>query len=97
VETLPHATWDEAFDCAQPWKQIMLLANGDILPCCSEFARHMVVGNIQTMSIKEAWMSERQEAIRKSLKERRYERPCINCMGHRPKWDNAGGLDAAAR
>ena len=86
VETLPHVTAEEEFDCSQPWKQILVLANGDILPCCAEFGRHMVVGNIETGSIKEAWHSAKMNEIRRSIVERNYTRPCVNCMGHRPKW-----------
>lgn len=86
VESLPHATVEEEFDCSQPWKQILILANGDILPCCAEFGRHMVIGNVRTGSIKQAWHSDKINEIRRSLVERNYMRPCINCMGHRPKW-----------
>lgn len=96
VESLPHTVWDEEFDCAQPWKQIMILANGDILPCCSEFARHMVVSNVNSTSIREAWFSEKQAEVRRSLKQRDYKRPCINCMGHRPKWEEAIARQHAA-
>jgi radical SAM protein with 4Fe4S-binding SPASM domain len=89
VETLPHTTTEEIFDCSQPWKQILILANGDILPCCAEFGRHMVIGNVNSGSIKEAWHSAAMTEIRRSLIERNYTRPCINCMGHRPKWVTA--------
>lgn len=58
---------DRKFTCNAPWQQLVIRANGDILPCCSFYGTEMVVGNIKKDSIYDVWNSLRVKRIREEL------------------------------
>lgn len=88
VEKLPHDTAEEDFECSHPWKYIQILSNGDVLPCCDDFGRHLCIGNVNDMSIRQMWHSQKINQLRDSFNNKKYLKPCINCLGYRPKWVN---------
>lgn len=45
------------FRCAFPFKQLVIGANGDILPCCTFSGKLMPIGHIDSMTLAEAWRS----------------------------------------
>jgi len=64
------------WDCDQPWKRLSLLANGDIIPCCSFNGRSLKIGNAATDDVAEIWRGEVLDGLRISLQ--RDEIPTCN-------------------
>ncbi|MCX6259353.1 MAG: radical SAM protein [Bacteroidia bacterium] len=46
---------DDDFICPRLWQRIAICSNGDYLKCPSDFKKLEVLGNVATMSIKDAW------------------------------------------
>lgn len=58
---------DENFICSGPWQQIVIRANGDVLPCCSFYGMDLAVGNIKEENIYDIWNGEKMKKIREKL------------------------------
>lgn len=71
----------EPFHCQYPFQSTSVTANGDILPCCSFYAKHFVFGNIlKGDSIGDVFNSNRTERLRQSfLQKEGYDIVCKNC------------------
>ncbi|MFC1852405.1 SPASM domain-containing protein [candidate division CSSED10-310 bacterium] len=52
--------------CRSVWTDQMLhvLFNGDIIPCCMDWSREIVLGNVCQQSIEEIWTGERYTRFR---------------------------------
>lgn len=50
--------------CDFPFKQLVVDHEGNILPCCKLPGRQLKIGNIDSMSIQEAWQSEKMQELR---------------------------------
>ena len=50
--------------CSFPNKQLVVDSEGDILPCCKLYGKDLALGNIETMSLQQAWNSEKMIALR---------------------------------
>jgi radical SAM protein with 4Fe4S-binding SPASM domain len=61
------AILDSKFICNGPWQQLVIRANGDVLPCCSFYGTELVVGNIKHDLLYGIWHSSKMEKIRKEL------------------------------
>jgi radical SAM protein with 4Fe4S-binding SPASM domain len=70
-----------AAGCALPFYQMPVLFNGDVLLCCHDWNRAVVVGNARHSSLREIWNSARMNEIRRLLLRRLYERidSCREC------------------
>lgn len=57
------------FACAQLWQRLLVLADGDILPCCGAMLRGTekleVLGNVKDIGISQAWQSDKLNKFRK--------------------------------
>ena len=71
------------FTCNFSWQQIVIRANGDVLPCCSFYATGMVVGNIKDSSIYNIWNGSQMKKIREELLKNnfRFSPACEKCAG----------------
>ena len=67
--------------CTQIFKSMMINANGEVVPCCVDFKRVNVIGNINTESLSEIWNGNIENEIRiKHLSGKGGEmRPCNSC------------------
>jgi radical SAM protein with 4Fe4S-binding SPASM domain len=76
----------EPFFCHYPFQNMAITARGEILPCCSFYAKHLVLGNIlQGDSIFDAFASPRAEALRRSFTEMQdHDIVCRNCRFQPP-------------
>lgn len=85
IETLPDFE-TEAFHCNYPFQSIAVTANGNIQPCCSFYAKHLVFGNVlQGNTIGEVFQGERQELLRKSFRDGKlFNVVCKNCKKSPP-------------
>ncbi len=69
TETLKplKAKVDRSFICNMPWQQLVIRANGDVLPCCSFYGIGLVIGNIKNFTLYNIWHGEKIQRIRKEL------------------------------
>lgn len=76
----------EPFFCHYPFQNMAITAKGEILPCCSFYAKHLVLGNvIDGDSIFTAFASEKAERLRRSFTEKRdFDIVCRNCRFQPP-------------
>lgn len=58
---------DKNFICNAPWQQLVIRANGDVLPCCSFYGTGLVIGNIKNSSLYDIWHSDKIQKIKKEL------------------------------
>lgn len=68
--------------CDFPFKQLVIDHEGNILPCCKLPGRKLKIGNIETMSIQDAWQSESMKSLRSQHSERLAELNsiCRSCL-----------------
>tara|TARA_Y100000310_G_C20506404_1_gene726610 strand:- start:57 stop:1013 length:957 start_codon:yes stop_codon:yes gene_type:complete len=68
--------------CSFPFKQLVVDHEGDILPCCKMGGKKLALGNIENMTLKGAWDSDRMKALQLMHKEIRWrENPvCTRCI-----------------
>lgn len=67
------------YKCAYPFRTMLIDCDGVIYPCCTEYGYKMPVGNIENMSIKEAWNSDYMDKLRKSILDGNLCAVCRNC------------------
>lgn len=75
-----YVAYHQNVHCHHPFGYLSVWANGDIAPCCSFYAKNLVIGNIREMSIQEAWLGERMANLRAQFKERRLNLACATCL-----------------
>jgi len=61
------------FRCSFPFKQLVINHQGDILPCCTMHGLKMIIGNVCTMTMYEAWNSFRMKTLREIHRTGRYD------------------------
>ncbi|HDP35212.1 MAG TPA: radical SAM protein [Candidatus Hydrogenedentes bacterium] len=54
-------------DCVRLLKNAYILFNGDMILCCTDYYKTMVLGNVAESSIAEVWNSERATTIRRDF------------------------------
>lgn len=66
--------------CILPYKQMVIRPDGKISLCCSDPYGTNTMADVNKMSLKEAWYSERYKSVRKSLRKgRKYINRCRYC------------------
>jgi len=68
--------------CDLPFKQLVIDDDGEILPCCKLAGKKLPIGNIDTMTLQQAWDSSKMKHLRRihSTKEWQNHDICRNCM-----------------
>lgn len=68
--------------CAQPWQRMMVSPNGEVLPCCADWNKEWVIGDVKTQSLKEIWTGAKMEALRQVQRDMRLDdvSPCKMCF-----------------
>jgi len=61
------------FHCSFPFKQLVINHRGDILPCCTMHGLNLRIGNIRTMTLRQAWNSQRITDLRDLHRSGRYD------------------------
>jgi len=76
--------------CTQIFKSMMINANGEVVPCCVDFKRINVIGNITTQSLSSIWNGNIENEIRiKHLSGKGSTiRPCNSCEYYYSDIDN---------
>ena len=52
-------------NCTRLYKQAYILFNGDMVLCCTDYERKVVLGNVAETSIEEVWNSKKAQGIRR--------------------------------
>jgi len=52
--------------CSFPNKQLVVDSEGDILPCCKLYGKELVIGNIENLTLQQAWTHPKMNALRKA-------------------------------
>lgn len=71
--------YDVNYQCAYPFRTMLIDCDGVIYPCCTEYGYKMPIGNIESMGIEEAWNSEKMKALRSSMLNGDLCAICRNC------------------
>lgn len=67
--------------CRRIWHMSNIFSNGDVVPCCYDFASGMKVGNVFENPFTEIWNSENYRSLRKLIYHQRESIPkCNDCI-----------------
>lgn len=66
--------------CYQPFSEIQILCNGDVIPCCRLREKNIITGNILQTPLKEIWNNPVFVYFRKQLKDQRKKPSCSVCL-----------------
>ena len=71
------------FFCRSPFRRMTIRVNGDIAVCCGQRLPEKLLGNVNWMSLEEAWNSKKFKNIRKLAKENKLHLVdiCKTCPG----------------
>ena len=74
------------FVCHRLWHRMMVMADGTVPMCNSDFLKDEIMGNVNNQTVEEIWNSEQFERVRKlNLEKKRLElAPCSKC-----NWGNS--------
>ena len=79
--------------CDNVISTITVRSDGNIVPCCYDLTSQIVLGNINTKSLKEIWNSKKFFELRESIEKKQFISICKNCSNVRPpvylipRWD----------
>ena len=67
--------------CSQIFKSMMINANGDIVPCCVDYQRKLILGNVLQASLSQIWHSQQLNLLRRNhlLGKKSCIAPCSEC------------------
>lgn len=67
--------------CPVPLTTINILTNGDMILCCNDYSKKMIIGNINKNSIFDIWNNEDYKTIRDKFRNNEYKKikACTNC------------------
>lgn len=70
----------EDFSCIEPWRKLIIRANGDVLPCCTFYGYELVLGNLRDLSLYELYNSLGLKGLRSEFRNGIYKAPaCAAC------------------
>ena len=79
---------EDRLACRQLWLRLVVLSNGELVPCSQNIDGELSLGNIRDMSIAEAWQSEKMMDLRAQHITNRIPKECV-CSGC-IDWDWSG-------
>ncbi len=74
--------------CRDLWENLIILYNGDVVPCCVDYDGEMILGNLSKDSLKKIWQGEKLQIMRQLHLNREFNKlpVCKNCLKHRSWW-----------
>ena len=70
----------DAFCCTEPFRKLIIRADGDVAPCCTVFGYHQIMGNAGTTSLRDIFNSPEMKNLRTQLKTRQFNGICYQCL-----------------
>ena len=55
------------FECNEIRAKMTVHADGNIVPCCEDYDDLMILGNVNSQSLKEVWLSDKSKNFRQDL------------------------------
>lgn len=77
-----HLVEPENFICSEPFRKVIVRANGDVVPCCSVFGYKQVVGNLYQNTIYEIFNGQLMRDLRYKLKIDNPNHVCVDCISN---------------
>ncbi|MBF0328465.1 MAG: radical SAM protein [Nitrospirae bacterium] len=71
------------FFCSYPWQMMAIMGDGDIRACCSWYGERLILGNLKSGTIKEAWESKSMNILRGQIRANTYTGYCAICVTSR--------------
>lgn len=65
--------------CIQPFELLSVTADGDVMPCCADWKRKLLLGNINKNPLIDIWNGEELRNMRINLLKKNNIDPCIQC------------------
>jgi radical SAM protein with 4Fe4S-binding SPASM domain len=53
--------------CYYPWSAVSITWDGDVVPCCYDYDKKYVLGNVKESSLSEIWNGEKMQQLRKEF------------------------------
>ncbi|HYH18451.1 MAG TPA: radical SAM/SPASM domain-containing protein [Azospirillum sp.] len=70
----------EHVTCPFPWNRLTVTWDGDVVPCCYDYDKRYVLGNVARQSLKEIWNGGPMRRLRREFLDNRVTNPlCRNC------------------
>jgi len=68
--------------CGAIWRSLAVHWDGNVSPCCNDLTGEYILGNIETVSIRDIWNSEKMVRLREDLARGGYKKIklCRNCL-----------------
>ena len=55
--------------CFRPFRTSYILWNGDVILCCSDWGRQVILGNVQHQSLREIWHAKPANDVREAIRD----------------------------
>ena len=66
--------------CTLPWRRFTVTWDGDVVPCCYDFDKKIVLGNLSEQSLLEIWNGPRMQELRREFLSNNVENSlCRDC------------------
>ena len=84
MELVPRGAYRlEGWRCNEPWRKLIVRANGDALPCCNFYAYELPVGNVYETTLADIFQGERMRTLRREFKDGVFaHEACRTCAEH---------------
>lgn len=71
------------YHCPDPFQRIVIDYHGNMYGCCCiGYNRYFLLGNLEEISILEAWNSPTINELRESFRTQKLNKACLNCRAH---------------
>jgi len=69
--------------CIAPWANMTILWDGSVVPCCVDYDKRYLIGNVRESSLFELFNNDKMKFLRKSILDNQFEKIklCRNCYG----------------
>lgn len=79
VKSLAKKEYKE-YHCPDPFQRLVIDYDGNMYGCCSlGYNHYFLLGNLENMSILEAWNSDKMNDLRESFRTQKLKQVCLNC------------------
>ncbi|MFA6358255.1 MAG: radical SAM protein [Candidatus Omnitrophota bacterium] len=81
VDSLPLIRHDQIAGCSSIWanEMIHIVENGDVILCCMDWQREVILGNLNNQSIYEIWNSQKYTQVREERDGQKYSESGFIC------------------
>jgi radical SAM protein with 4Fe4S-binding SPASM domain len=83
--TPPEGLYSETIPCPEPFRFMVIRANGDIFPCCNWDVKDpmaTVPSSATAKELIEVWQSRKWQALRERITSNKYPEQCKDCMAN---------------